>query len=388
LVLEKNEGTVRRIVNGTMISQPLLYANGSNISERGMLGIAVAKHKYNGHDDTVYVFLYYTEKLADYYSTGVRSLDNRLYRYELVNNKLINPKLLLDLPATPGPYHNGGKVLIGSDNNVYVVVGDVFGHKTKAQNFVNGTDSDGTSGILRVTQDGKPVEQDILGHKFPLNLYYAYGIRNIFGTDFDCVTGKLWDTENGPEYGDEINLVEPGFNSEWMTMQGIWKPILKPNGIFAGNAVLHRRELVDFGGRGKYRIPEFTWFQPHGFTALKFLNSDKLGKQYQHDMFVGDFHYENIYHFKLNQTRTGLSLGSLSATGVANDTDALQRLIFGHNFGGITDIEVGPDGYLYVLSLYEGGNDCDPIHINGQCMSYSSSLQGTIFRIVPANLVN
>ena len=40
--------------------------------------------------------------------------------------------------------------------------------------------------------------------------------------DFDPVTGKLWDTENGPSFGDEINLVEPGFNSGWLRIQGMW----------------------------------------------------------------------------------------------------------------------------------------------------------------------
>jgi aldose sugar dehydrogenase len=43
---------------------------------------------------------------------------NRLYRYELVNNRLVNPKLLLSLPATPGPNYDGGKVVIGPDNNI------------------------------------------------------------------------------------------------------------------------------------------------------------------------------------------------------------------------------------------------------------------------------
>ena len=62
--------------------------------------------------------------------------------------------------------------------------------------------------------DGKPVNnQGILGDISPLNLYYAYGIRNSFGIDFDPVTGNLWDTENGPAYADEINIVKPGFNS-------------------------------------------------------------------------------------------------------------------------------------------------------------------------------
>ena len=51
------------------------------------------------------------------------------------------------------------------------------------------------------------------GNNDPLNKYFAYGIRNSFGMDFDPLSGKLWDTENGPFFGDEINLVENGFNS-------------------------------------------------------------------------------------------------------------------------------------------------------------------------------
>ena len=154
---------------------------------------------------------------------GKPPLGNRLLRYELVNNKLVNAKLLLDLPATPGPHHNGGNIRIGPDQNLYVVIGDLEGHLTESQNIKNGPPPDRTSGILRITQDGKPVGNGILGNTFPLNLYYAYGIRNSFGMDFDPVTGKLWDTENGPGFGDEINLVEPGFNSGWRIVQGMWK---------------------------------------------------------------------------------------------------------------------------------------------------------------------
>ena len=61
-----------------------------------------------------------------------------------------------------------------------------------------------------------------------ISKYYAYGIRNSFGLDFDPITGKLWDTENGPTFGDEINLVEPGFNSGWNKIQGIWKTDFQP----------------------------------------------------------------------------------------------------------------------------------------------------------------
>src|SRR5690242_3676620 len=395
LVLEKNDGTVKRIVNGTMLPHPLIHVNVANKAERGLLGIAVSRIKStNSTRPTTYVFLYYTEsgggKTGDDTTAGVKPLGNRLYRYELINDKLVNPKLLLNLPASPGIAHNGGKIVIGPDNNVYVVIGDVNDDNysnatTLAENVKGGRPADGRGGILRITQEGQRVGKGILGDGFPLNLYYSYGIRNSFGMDFDPLTKTLWATENGPRFGDQIELVEPGHNSGWMQVQGIWKP----HGVKAGDIMLHpESNLVDFGGKGKYRPPEFTWYGPDvGPTGLKFLNSDKLGRQYKDDMFVGDFHFGNLYHFKLNAQRNGLLLNGPLATKVAaNSTEpAIQSILFGHGFGGITDVQVGPDGYLYVLSLYAGGDNCDPIHPR-PCIQYSSSLPGTIFRIAPSNI--
>ncbi|MGB7953721.1 MAG: hypothetical protein WCF23_07050 [Candidatus Nitrosopolaris sp.] len=87
----------------------------------------------------------------------------------------------------------------------------------------------------------------------------------------------------------------------------------RPNGAIenenAGPINLHPPPSPhDFGGKGKYRAPEFIWFQTVAPTALKFLNSTKLGKQYQNDLFVGDYNNGNLYRFKLNQNRTGYFL--------------------------------------------------------------------------------
>jgi aldose sugar dehydrogenase len=347
LVLEKESGTVQRIVNGKMLPQPLLQVPVSTTSERGMLGIAVAKHS-NGVP--TYVFLYYTKDGGG----GSQSLANVLYRYELVNDQLTNPKLLLNLPALRGPNHNGGKVVIGPDNNVYTVIGDLRAHRTQAQNVVNGPAADSTGGILRVTQDGQPASNSPLGQQgtAPLNLYYAYGIRNSFGIDFDPVSKKLWDTENGPTFGDEINLVEPGFNSGWAQVMGIWTPQGSLGKETAGPVNPNpSANLVDFGGKGKYRAPEFIWTKPIAPTALKFLNSAKLGSQYQNDMFVGDIKKGNLYHFDLNQARTGLVLNGTLSNKIANTAQDSQPIIFASGFDeGITDLQVGPDGYLYVLA--------------------------------------
>lgn len=292
--------------------------------------------------------------------------------------RLIKPQLLLDLPATPKPTHNGGVVTIGPDNYVYTVIGDVDVHRNPAQNKESGKDVDGTSGILRITPDGKPIGHWILGDTYPLILYYAYGIRNSFGIDFDPVTGKLWDTENGDSYGDEINLVDPGFNSGLRTVQG--KSSLFQN---YNNKTFNPGILVDFDGKGKYSDPEFSWKSPVGVTSIKFLNSSKLGKQYENDMFVGDFHNGYLYHFDLNKKRTGLFLKGSLADNLANNKDELKQVIFGHGFGAITDIEVGPDGYLYIMSLKQGGPNCDVKHPEIPCVKYNSEIKGVLYKIVP-----
>ena len=346
LVLEKDKGTVQRIVDGKILDQPILDVNVANSVERCMCGIAIAKH-----DSKTYVFLYYTEidgKDGDD-RQGKEPLANRLYRYELVDNKLVNPLLLLDLHANPGPRHNGGAIIIGADNNLYVPIGDVDGSfkgedtETQTQNYNNGAEPDGRSGILRITQDGQPVGEGILGDSIPLNLYYAYGIRNSFGLGFDPVTGKLWETENGPGEGDEINLVEPGFNSGWQQVHGLAK----------STKGFDPTDLVDFNGKGHYRDPELVWQNTAGPTALLFMTSDKLGSQYVNDMFVGDVHNGRIYNFELTTDRTHLLLPPPLADKVIKNPKAngLDKVIFGEEFGGITDLKIGPDGYLYVVSV-------------------------------------
>lgn len=358
LVTEKNTGNVMRIINGEIQEEPILDVDVATQIERGLLGIDVSTDTTSGK---TYVFLFYTESGdgsdGSDVNDGVDPLGNRLYRYELVNGELTNPLLLLDLPADPikegRTDHNGGKVVIGPDKNVYVIVGEVGGHETQAQNIRDGPPPNGLGGILRVTQDGDIVPgESIFGDKLPLSIYYAMGIRNSFGIAFDPVTGNLWDTENGPSFGDEINMVYPGFNSGWALIQGFAEDNLQ-----SGSST--KEDLVYFG-TSRYSDPEFLWIDPIGITAIEFLNSDKLGMEYSNNMFVGDINNGNIYRFTLNDSRNSIlldqtfpgNLGLLrdNTVDVPGESDPL---IFGQGFGGITDIRDSPDGYLYVLS-YSG----------------------------------
>ena len=73
-------------------------------------------------------------------------------------------------------------------------------------------------------------------------------------------------------------------------------------------APLHPNDLADFGGKGKYHQPQFTWFKKVVPTGIAFLNSNKIGRLYENDMFIADDLNGNIYHFNLNSQRTGLLL--------------------------------------------------------------------------------
>jgi len=374
LALEDIDGKVWRIKNDQLSKDPLIDLNA--YAPDGLIGIAASKSQ-NG---STYVFLYLNEALKKYgvdvdtsaegyksnHSLAQDREGDRLYRFKLMNNKLIEPKLLFSIPDKTtnitGEIHHGGEVVIGPDNNVYVMIGDIEGQdnpesRTKAQNYQNGTEPDGRAGVLRFTQNGNVVGKGILGDTYPLNLYYAYGIRNSFGMDFDPVTGNLWDTENGPNYGDEINLIKPGFNSGWNKVQGFWQP----KGEEKGKLDLRPSNLVDFGGKGIYSGPEFTWIRTVGPTAIKFFNSDKFGAEYKNDMFVADINNGNIYHFDLNANRTSLLLDGQLKDKIADRPEELEKVIFAKGFNGIADMQVGPDGYLYVLS------------------------NGSIYRILPAS---
>ena len=374
ILLQKDSGNVIRLLDGN-VSHQLLHTDVSFRDERGLLGLAVSGDERTDAKNT-FIFLYYTHcpKVSGQAQTS-QNCGNYVYRYnlDLNNNTLINPKLILSLPALPGPSHNGGKLLMDKDN-LFVTIGDLQptafdknqkDFDTKAQNIMNGTNPDGRAGILRVTRDGKPVGNGILGHNYPLSIYYAYGIKNSFGIAIDPLSNNLWDTENGPQFGDEINLVKPGFNSGWEKVQGIWKLNQTRDKEVVYDPSDNQVGLVDFDGKGNYSSPKFVWDKTVAPTALAFLNSSKLGKQYQNDILVGSVKNGIIYHFKLSSDRTSLLLSGDLSDLVFNKKDDPTPITFGKNFGIITDLKVSPyDGYLYVVSGMKGD-------------------KGIIYRIVP-----
>jgi glucose/arabinose dehydrogenase len=347
ILVSEKDGQVRLVSNGVLEDKPVLQVSVDTASERGLLGIAIMNStKTNAANNSKFVYLYYTESKGG-------DLRNRVYRYEWngQNQNLVNPTLILDLPALPGPNHDGGKLVIGPDHYLYAVIGDL-NHRGKLQNTNDGPDPDDTSVILRVNpNDGSAVKDNpfIKDANIAMHKYYAYGIRNSFGITFDPITGNLWQTENGPDVYDEINVVKPGFNSGWTQVMG---PLSRNTGFMIG-------QLVNFP-HSHYADPVFSWKNPVAVTDIEFMKSSVLGEKYKNNIFVGDYNNGNLYYFEVNSTRTGINLDinqekiGLSSL-VVDNANQQSAVTFGTGFGGITDIKIGPtDGFLYVLSINDG----------------------------------
>lgn len=329
LVLEK-DGNVRLVSNGMLQAQPLVSLTVDSKNERGLLGVERIGEN---------VFLYATVNDGE--------IINRIYKYTLAAGaELTNEEEFMDLPGTPATNHQGGKLAVSNDGYLYSVTGELQ-RNGKGQNIVNGPDPDFSGAILKINpNDGSPAPNNPFqgdNPNDPLNWYQAYGIRNSFGLGVDPVTGTLWDTENGQQSHDEINLVNPGFNSGWKLAMG---PI--------SDSGITENDLVSFPN-SIYKDPILSFIDSFGITDIEFLNSDKLGAEYSNNAFVGDIGYGNLYRFELNDDRTDFNLDSpgLDDRVVDNDDD-LASILFGEGFAGVTDIKTGPDGLLYVLSFDDG----------------------------------
>ena len=340
LVLEKTSGDVFLIRNDVQQEKPVLHENVTSVGEQGMLGITTVGTK---------VYLYFTESSFN----GGPALGKRVYSYDWKGNELIHKTLVKNMPQTQF-YHNGGAMTTDLNGSVYLVVGDA-GRHGKLQNHPDG-EPDDTGVILRIAPSGP---------------YYAVGIRNSFGLTVDPLTGKLWDTENGPTFGDEINLVPPNFNSGW--------------DVIMGPANKTQLELLPGYPGYYYHDPQFTWTKPIAPTGLSFINSKEFEK-YKNSLFVGDCNNGNLYKFDLNDNRDGFVFNSTQlADKVVDVRDSMDEIIFGTGFGCITDVVAGPDGFLYIVSLTDGTiyrivpKSIIPILILGNLMEYLF-----YFAVVPA----
>lgn len=229
-----------------------------------------------------------------------------------------------------------------------------------------------------------------------LQRIYGYGVRNSFGMTFDPQTGDLWTTENGGRAFDEINRVVKGFNGGWIQAMGPVGRIADYKAIEVGVGIggtgpvglqqlrwpaeniadtpsAARDSMLSLLG-SHYRDPEFSWKHVTPPAGLGFVRGNGLGATYSGDLIVGSAVFRpvavppsvlanpgNLYRFRLNNSRTGFVFGDPAlqdkvADNLGRDDWQTEQseILFGTDFGIVTDIQTGPDGSLYLVGTSSG----------------------------------
>jgi uncharacterized repeat protein (TIGR01451 family) len=407
LVLERATGKVQRVFNGQLQATAAADLAVNNASERGLLGIAL----HPNFPTTPYVYLYWTES-----STGVDTsnideiplLGNRVDRFIWNGATLTLDRNLIRLRALQSDSgqpsrgnHNGGVLRFGPDGKLYIIMGD-NGRRGLLQNITSGgpvpddqfggpepDDAHLTGVILRLNDDGTtPIDNPFFNANAGLSgqaaanikKIYAYGVRNSFGMAFDPISGNLWTQENGDDAFDEINRVTAGFNGGWIQLMGPSSRINefksievnRPGGLqqnrwsptlLADTPAQALARLYSLPG-SQYREPEFSWKYAVAPSPIGFVKGTALGAQFEGDLFVGasrtTLYNGYLFRLKLSTDRLRINMSDprLQDT-VADNLDKFditesESLLIGKNFGVTTDIQTGPDGNLYIVSLSNG----------------------------------
>jgi len=307
--------------------------------------------------------------------------------------------------------HNGGVLRFGPDGTLYLFMGDQ-GRRGWLQNLPNGPfltepfvdDTFGgpapdnahlTGVIFRLNEDGStPADNPFfevgaaMGGEVGSNIQkiYSYGHRNGFGMAFDPLSGNLWDTENGDDSMSEVNRIVPGMNGGWVQLAGPLSRIADFKTIettmFGSNLqqVRYPPTRVAYTGTlatsrmfmlpgAVYRDPEFSWLYEIGPAGTTFVQGSALGSEYDGTLWIGSARSfqqvggngGSLYRLRLTADRlhVDVSADSRLADHIADNLFRAQKfdgtesetLLIGQGFGTTPDIEQGPDGNLYVVSL-------------------------------------
>ena len=418
LVLEKNTGRVRRVVGGrvqsTVLDLPVNF--GSERGLLGIALHPDFLHNPSvylywtesstGQDTDV---LAQTPLLGNRVDRFVWNGAALTFAQQLIRIRALQQ----DAGQPERGNHDGGVITFGPDGKLYILVGD-GGRRGQLQNLPDGPFGPGqpddqfggpqpddahlTGVILRLNDDGTtPADNPFfgagaeIGGQVGANIQkvFAYGLRNSFGMAFDPISGQLWEEENGDDSFTELNRVEPGFNSGWVQIQGPPDRIGQYKAIetsfdvdpVTGTAYFGLQQvrwpptnIADSSAEAlsrlfklpgaSYSAPEFSWKFEVAPAAIGFVDGRALGAQFEGDLFVGAartfLEGGNLFRFNLTGNRRKVAVDDprLEDRVADNhnkfDVTESESLLIGTNFGIVTDIETGPNGHLFVVSLSQG----------------------------------
>jgi glucose/arabinose dehydrogenase len=262
------------------------------------------------------VYLTYTKSIQ----TEPRAVATTLARGRLEGHALVDVHDLFMTETWPGTDSAASRITFGPNGLVYMTTGATSGPFAQQLDNVRGK-------ILRLRDDGTPApDNPFTGREGARPEIFSLGHRNQLGLAFNPYTGELWNSEMGPNGGDEVNIILPGRNYGW--------PLYSYGRTYEGPFVSNPPWAEGI------ELPWAQWTPGISPSGLSFYTGDKYFPSWNMSVFVGS-------------VRVGQIPGTGHLSRIQFDENGNERrreLLLTTLAQRIRDVRQGPDGYLYLLT--------------------------------------
>jgi glucose/arabinose dehydrogenase/PKD repeat protein len=293
LFVAEQNGKLRVIKNGTLLSAPFYTLPAKKDDERGFLGLAFdPSFATNG-----YVYVFYTVDLLTINRVSRLKADAARPDTALAGSETV---ILNNIPSIAN-WHNGGAIHFGQDGKLYIATGE--GHDS-----ANAQNKGSLAGkVLRINKDGTiPADNPFVGQAGARGEVWAMGFRNPFTFAADPGSTKIYVNDVGQASWEEVNALAKGANYGWPTCEGA---------------------CAD----SRFKNPLYTYSHSVGqaITGAAFYRGSAFPSAYAGSYFFGDY----VAGF----------VKRIDASGAVSTFDPLVP--------DIVDLKVSPNGALYALSI-------------------------------------
>ena len=314
ILVTEREGRLRLIRDGVLDPRPIggvpqVYAKQLS----GLMDVAL----HPKFSDNKLVYLTYTKPVGDKVTTA-------LARGQYDGGSLRDVRDIFVADSIDDGRAAASRIVFARDGSLYMTVGGTFDDRAQNPNNHGGK-------VLRLREDGTaPPDNPFVGRTGYKPEIFSMGHRNALGLTINPETGALWENENGPNGGDEVNLILPGRNYGW--------PTVSYGRQYPGPRV------SEHAWKEGMEEPMVVWLPSIGISGMTFYSGEKF-PAWKGNLFVGSMR-----------------------TGELNYTGHLERIVFNDKYEElrresiltdlrqrIRDVRQGPDGWLYLLTEEEDG---------------------------------
>jgi glucose/arabinose dehydrogenase len=323
LRIVSTDGTLSELIEGT----PPAHADGITFPPQWLVNgigwmLDVALHP--DYEENGWIYLHFADRCSDC-DTSM----NKLVRGRIEDGRWIDQETIWE--ADPSAYTSGsdmgrgGRISFDDQGHVFLSVG-MMGNS----NHRGPQDLGLPFGkIHRVYDDGRvPADNPFVNVPGALPTTWTYGHRSPQGLEFDRRTGKLWGTEMGPRGGDEFNLLLPGRNYGWpLTSKGI---------NYDGSPVDYGKQLGIEFDLEDIEQPVVDLTPSPAISSFVFYEGDAF-PEWQGNALIGTLKATELYRMVLDGDRV------------------VHRETLLSGLARIRDVDVGPDGAVYLLLEHASG---------------------------------